>query len=119
MNGISVSISHLYISQGHDFFGRHGKGRENHEIIDCESVELVAGRGVRGDRFFDYEEDYKGQITFFDYITYERVMSQFDLPDLDLSAFRRNVVIKGADLPALIGKNFSISMEATIKKQIS
>jgi hypothetical protein len=34
-------------------------------IIEVQEVECVAGRGIRGDRFFDYREDYKGQITFF------------------------------------------------------
>ena len=101
-------ISHLFLSPGHDFFGRHGKGREENEIIDCDTFELVAGSGIRGDRFFDYKEDYKGQITFFDHAVYEDVMEKFSLSDLKPSAFRRNVVISGVNLPSLIGKRFAI-----------
>ena len=52
-------IHHLYISAGHDFYGRHGKRREEHAITDHDEIELVAGRGIVGDRFFDYKEDYK------------------------------------------------------------
>jgi len=102
------NISHLYLSPGHDFYGRHGKGREKNEIVDCESFELVAGSGVRGDRFFDYKEDYKGQITFFDFAVYKAVMDEFSLPDLEASAFRRNVIVDGVDLNSLIGKRFAI-----------
>ncbi|HBI31016.1 MAG TPA: molybdenum cofactor biosysynthesis protein, partial [Verrucomicrobiales bacterium] len=46
--------------------GRHGIGSEDHEILDREEIECVAGRGLLDDRFFDYKEDYKGQITLFD-----------------------------------------------------
>ncbi|MGJ8695491.1 MAG: MOSC domain-containing protein [Verrucomicrobiaceae bacterium] len=103
-----ITIHHLFISAGHDFFGRHGQGRERHEIVDRDEVELVAGRGITGDRFFDYKEDYKGQITFFDYAVYEAVKREFDLPALDPGAFRRNAVVSGLDLNSLIGTTFSI-----------
>lgn len=105
---MSIRIHNLFISGGHDFFGRHGKGREEHAITDHAEIELVAGKGVVGDRFFDYEEDYKGQITFFDQAVVDSVKAKFNLPDLDASAFRRNVVISGLDLPSLIGQRFQI-----------
>ena len=103
-----VEVTHLYISPGHNYFGRHGKGSEAHEIVDCQEITLVEGRGVENDRFFDYEEDYKGQVTLFDYATYEKVMMEFELQDLEPSAFRRNVVVKGVDLNALIGEEFTL-----------
>jgi len=103
-----VDVTHLFISSGHNYFGRHGKGSEDHAITDCDEIELVAGRGVVNDRFFDYEEDYKGQITLFDYATYERVMERFGLPDLEARAFRRNVVVKGVDLNGLIDQRFRL-----------
>jgi len=105
---VEPQIHHLFISKGHDFFGRHGKGREEHEITDHESIELVAGKGIVGDRFYEYEENYKGQITFFDYAVFEAVKEKFGLPDLDVSAFRRNVVVSGMDLKALVGRTFKI-----------
>ena len=108
MSASSVELTHLFISPGHNYYGRHGKGSEDHEILDCEEIECVAGRGLVDDRFFDYKENYKGQLTLFDYATYERVMSEFDLPNLQPSVFRRNVVVKGADLNELIGKGFTL-----------
>lgn len=108
MSASSVELTHLFISPGHNYYGRHGKGAEDHEILDREEIECVAGRGLVDDRFFDYKQDYKGQLTLFDYTTYERVMSEFGLPALEPSAFRRNVIVKGADLNNLIGKDFRL-----------
>ena len=34
-------------------------------MFPVHQFEWVAGPGIRGDRFFDYKKDYKGQITFF------------------------------------------------------
>ena len=103
-----VEVSHLFISPGHNFYGRHGKGSEDHEIIDCDEIELVAGSGIKGDRFFDYKEDYKGQVTLFDGDTYEAVKEELNLAELAPSAFRRNVIVSGMDLNELIGKTFSL-----------
>ena len=108
MGKCTVEVTHLLVSPGHDFFGRHGNGREDHGIEEREELELVAGSGIVDDRFFDYKPDYKGQITFFDHATYEEVREKFKIPDLKPSAFRRNVVIKGVDLPDLIGRHFTI-----------
>ncbi len=108
MSALQVELTHLFISSGHNYFGRHGKGSKDYEIRACDELELVAGRGVLKDRFYDYEEDYKGQITLFDHAVYERVRARFKLPDLEPSAFRRNVVVKGADLNELIGKKFTL-----------
>lgn len=105
---MTATIEDLLISPGHDFKGRHGLGRLEHEIIACSALELVAGKGVVGDRFYQYEEDYKGQITFFEAETWEAVKRQFDLPKLPVSAFRRNVVVRGIALSQLIGCRFAL-----------
>jgi len=105
---MKIDVTHLYISPGHDFFGRHGKGRLENEIVDCEEIELVAGKGIVDDRFFDYKEDYKGQITFFDGAVWDAVKTEFSLKDLPASRFRRNVIIRGVDVNELIGKEFSL-----------
>ena len=73
-----------------------------------DKVECVAGRGIRGDRFFDYKEDYKGQITFFSVETFRKLQRELAADNADFSATRRNVLLEGADLDALIGKEFEI-----------
>lgn len=108
MSERTVEVKHLFISPGHNYFGRHGKGSESHQIIDCDEIELVAGRGITGDRFFDYKRDYKGQVTLFDDATLWAVRKEFGLPELSAVAFRRNVVTSGVALNELIGKTFTL-----------
>ena len=103
-----MQIKALYISHGHDFKGRHGKGRLNHGIEKVPSVECVGGRGLIGDRYFDYNENFKGQITFFDWAVYEQIKAHFQLEELDPACFRRNVLIQGVDLNTLTGQRFTL-----------
>jgi MOSC domain-containing protein YiiM len=101
-------IKKLYISLGHAYFGRHEKEPLDYEMIACDQLECIAGKGISGDRFFDYKPDYKGQITFFDWQMHLEICEKFQLPDLDSSAYRRNVLLDEINLDSLIGKKFRI-----------
>jgi MOSC domain-containing protein YiiM len=98
----------LYVSPGHNFFGHFGRAPGTHETIAVREVECVAGRGLRGDRFFDFKPDYKGQITFFAEEIYQALCAALDVHDKPRAVFRRNVITRGADLDALIGEKFSV-----------
>jgi len=115
---MAVTIHHLFVSPGHNFFGRHGMPAATHGAVEVEQVSCRAGRGIEGDRFFDYKEDYKGQITFFAWDTYTAIKATLKVPALLPSAFRRNVLIEGLDLNALIGRRFrlgGIDFEGTVE----
>lgn len=103
-----MEIRHLYISPGHNFFGRHGRAPGTHPVAEQSRIRCVAGRGIEGDRFFDHKLDYKGQITFFAWEEYERLCEILDVHDRTPAVFRRNVVTAGVDLNALIGAEFEI-----------
>jgi MOSC domain-containing protein YiiM len=103
-----IRIEHLYVSPGHNYFGHHGKPADEHPMIEVPAIECVSGRGIRGDRFFDYKPDYKGQITFFDAQIYDELCGVFQVIDRELSAFRRNVITRGIDLNTLINQEFTI-----------
>jgi MOSC domain-containing protein YiiM len=103
-----MEICHLYISPGHNFFGHHGRAPDDFPIIEVPSIECVAGHGIRGDRFFDYRDDYKGQITFFAFEVFEELCDALQLPDCSPSQLRRNVVVRGADLSSLFEAEFEI-----------
>lgn len=103
-----IRIEHLYLSPGHNFFGHHGQPAGTHPIVPAEQLECVAGRGIRGDRFFDFKENYKGQITFFAMEVFEALRQELKLPDAAPQATRRNAFVRGADLPSLAGKIFEI-----------
>lgn len=101
-------VRHIFISPGHNFFGRHGQPPGGHPILEVDQVECVAGRGLRGDRFFDYQESYKGQVTFFSWENFQALRSGLGLPTASPAATRRNVITEGMDLPALVGQRFEI-----------
>jgi hypothetical protein len=54
-----MKVRHLFISPGHNFFGRHHQPPGEFPTLEVAAIECVAGRGIRGDRFFDYKQDYK------------------------------------------------------------
>lgn len=103
-----LRVEHLFISSGHNFFGHHGQPAGEHPVVAIEKIECVAGRGIRGDRFFDYKEDYKGQITFFAMEVLEALRSELNLADAQPQATRRNAFVRGIDLPSLVGKEFEL-----------
>lgn len=103
-----VVVRHIFISPGHNFFGRTGQPAGTHGIEDVREANCRAGWGLEGDRFCGYRPDYKGQVTFFAWEVYEAARREFAVPALRADAFRRNVLIEGADLPALIGRRFAL-----------
>ena len=98
----------LYLSPGHNFFGHHGKPPGDHPIVEVDQVECVAGKGLKGDRFFDFKKDYKGQVTFFSEEVYRELCRELERHDRPHSVFRRNVIVNSVDLNALIGEEFEI-----------
>jgi MOSC domain-containing protein YiiM len=104
----AAAISQLYLSPGHNFFGHHGRAQGREPMIEVPEIECVAGRGLRGDRFFDFKENYKGQITFFAAEVYHEARVVLGIGDKPPSVFRRNVVVEGVDLNACVGVEFEI-----------
>jgi MOSC domain-containing protein YiiM len=103
-----IRVEHLFISPGHNFFGHHGKPPGQHVVAAVNRIECVAGRGIRGDRFFDYRENYQGQITFFSMEVFEALRRELDLPDAQPQDTRRNVFVRGVDVSTLVGERFEI-----------
>ncbi len=111
-----AELLEIWISEGNDFRRRHEKGRLDHGIRSVSKAECVAGMGLRGDRYFGYKPDFKGQVTFFDADAVQAVRDHFAVPGLSSSVFRRNVIVRGIDLGAWVGKRFrfqGIDFEAT------
>lgn len=104
----TIQVHQLYISSGHNFFGHHGNPAGQNQIIEVSRIECMAGRGIRGDRFFDHKENYQGQITFFALETYKKICSELSVWDRSTAVFRRNVITAGIDLNTLIGSDFWI-----------
>lgn len=103
-----MEITRIYLSPGHNYFGHAGREPDDFPLQEVERVECVAGRGLRGDRFFDYRQDYRGQVTFFSEEVYEAISAAYPAVEKSPGAFRRNVIVSGIDLNALIGREFEL-----------
>jgi MOSC domain-containing protein YiiM len=74
--------------------------------VEVPAVECVAERGIKGDRFFDHQENYQGQITFFSAEVFAGVCARLGVDNKSPGVTRRNVIVSGVDLNSLIGKTF-------------
>jgi MOSC domain-containing protein YiiM len=101
-------IRQIFISPGHNYFGHHGRAPDDCPLVEVPRIECVAGHGIRGDRFYDYRENYKGQITFFSSEVFEELVQHFGLTSKSPGVLRRNVIASGIDLNDLIGEEFAV-----------
>ena len=102
------TIRHIFVSAGHNYFGRHGQPAGEHVATEVRTVKCRAGWGLEGDRFYGYRPGYKGQVTFFRWETFLEAREKFGVPGLSPSAFRRNVIVEGIDLDGMLERRFSL-----------
>jgi MOSC domain-containing protein YiiM len=108
LSSVLVEICHLYISPGHNFVGHHGREPDTHPMIEVPAIECAAGRGIRGDRYFDFKDDYKGQITFFSLEVFDELCGALQIQDCSPVSARRNAITRSVDLNELIDQDFEI-----------
>jgi MOSC domain-containing protein YiiM len=77
-------------------------------MIEVPVIDCVAGHGIRGDRYLDFKDDYKGQITFFSLDVFNELCAALDVHECSPAVARRNVITRGVDLNEYIGKEFEI-----------
>ena len=79
----------------------------NKEITEVSTIDLIAGKGIIGDRHFkDYNDPYN-QLSIIESESIDEYNEKYNLniPHLD---FRRNIVTKGIKLNDLINKKIII-----------
>jgi len=101
-----ADLLEIWISPGNNFRGRHEQGCLDHQAQQLLEIECVAGQGLRGDRYFGYKQDFKGQVTFLQAETLVRLRDHFLMPDLSAGVLRRNLVVHGIDLSEWVGRKF-------------
>lgn len=104
----TLALRRIFVSAGHSYFGRHGQGAASHPIREVNEAEGVTGRGLRGDRFFDYKPDYKGQVTLFSQEVFTEMCRALNLTGVSPANLRRNLLVEGADLNELVGRQFEM-----------
>jgi MOSC domain-containing protein YiiM len=103
-----IEITELYLSPGHNYVGHHGHPAGVYPLVEPEKLICVAGHGVAGDRYFDHPKTSRGQITFFAREVHDELCRALGVTDKHPGVFRRNVVTRGMDLNAWIGRQFEL-----------
>ncbi|MHA7238694.1 MOSC domain-containing protein [Arthrobacter sp. TMS1-12-1] len=103
-----VEILHLLISPGHAYFGRARDGAADVVTVDAHRAEVVAGKGIVGDRFFGKAAHMDAAVTLFAIESLDAIASDLGVGPFDPLLTRRNVVLRGAELTPLIGSDFAL-----------
>lgn len=102
-----MKLTKIYISPESNYW-KHKVGTPGSAPThEPETVEVHEGRGLVGDRFYDFKNDYAGQVSF---MSQDALDSMFDElgTNADYSVFRRNLIVAGIDPLSLIGKKFRV-----------
>ena len=82
-------------------------GESNKEIEKAKSIEVVSGKGIKGDRYFhDFNEE-GNQLTLIESENIDYYNKTFNT-NFKYLEFRRNLVTQNIQLNNLIGKKLSI-----------
>ena len=79
----------------------------NQPIKEVNSIEVLASKGIVGDRHFHEFNDPYNQLSLIESENIDEYNKRFNL-NISYVDFRRNIVTKGIQLNDLIGKNLSI-----------
>jgi len=104
----AANIRHIFISPGHNYFGRPKDGPGAHPTHDVARVELRAGLGLVGDRYFGVAAHFNAQVTFVAWEVFVEVQRVLGAHELSPVLMRRNIVVEGIHLNQLIGQEFTI-----------
>ncbi len=103
-----ITIRHIFISPGHNYFGRPKDGPGDHPTMDVAEIEARTGRGLVGDRYFGVPAHYEAQVTFVAIEVWAALLAELGLSGLSPILTRRNIVTEGVTLNQLIGHEFAL-----------
>ncbi|MFW0772906.1 MOSC domain-containing protein [Paenarthrobacter nitroguajacolicus] len=109
-----VEVLHLLVSPGHAYFGRAREGAADVPTTDAGQAELVAGKGIVGDRFFGKAAHMDAAVTLFAVEALEAIASELGAGPFDPLLTRRNVVLRGVELAPLLGRDFTIESRGDV-----
>ncbi|RZS86816.1 hypothetical protein EV189_2232 [Motilibacter rhizosphaerae] len=111
MEVLEVEVVHLVVSPAHAYEGRPADGPTEVATSDLEEVEVVAGKGVRGDRFFARRAHSTSAVTLIALEGLRDMAREIGLGEPDPLLARRTVVLGGvsaAQVHALAGREFAL-----------
>jgi len=80
---------------------------KNGEIQEVKEINVSAGKGIIGDRYFNEKNEDRNQLTLIESENIDYYNNKFNLKIPYLN-FRRNIVTKGIKLNDLVGKKLII-----------
>jgi hypothetical protein len=106
----AVSIELLLASRIHRYDGRPADGPDpavGPELFD--EIEIRAGLGVVGDRFFAAEAHKRYSVTVMAAESLDRIAEELGLDETpDAAVTRRNIILRGIDIDSMRGQVFSL-----------
>src|SRR6478735_3307015 len=109
-----VDVLHLLVSPAHAYFGRARDGAADVPTADADRVEIVAGKGIVGDRFFGKAAHMDAAVTLFAVEALEAMAAELDAGPFDPLLTRRNVILRGAHLAPLLGQEFALESRGNV-----
>jgi MOSC domain-containing protein YiiM len=104
-----VEVLHLLVSPAHAYFGRARDGAADVPTSDRDEAQVVAGKGIVGDRFFGQAAAHlESVVTLFAVEALEEIGRELGAGPFDPLAPRRNVVLRGAELVPLVGHDVEL-----------
>jgi MOSC domain-containing protein YiiM len=82
--------------------------KNNQDVSEIQQINLLAGKGIIGDRYFHEYNDAKNQLTLIESENINYYNKRFNL-NIPYINFRRNIVTKGIELNNLVGKELLIN----------
>lgn len=102
-----ATLKNIYISPKSNYW-KHKKGEPGSApTLSPLEVECHQGSGLVGDRFYDFKDQYGGQVSLMSEVALKE-LSSVTGQKVDFEVFRRNLIISEIDPYELIGKKFTI-----------
>lgn len=112
MEAASIEIVRFVVSPLHRYEGRPADGAipfEGNEQPD--RIEIRAGLGIVGDRYFAQRAHRTAAITLFAIESLEHAAAELGAGPFDPADARRNITLRGADVDALAGRAFALEQD--------
>jgi MOSC domain-containing protein YiiM len=109
MEAAAIEILRFVVSPLHRFEGRPADGPHDYEGNEQPaSIELRAGLGIVGDRYFAQRAHRGAAVTLMAVESLQHAANELGADPFDPADARRNIVLRGADIDALAGRRFAL-----------
>lgn len=109
MEAAAIEILRFVVSPLHRFEGRPADGPHDYEGSEQPAtVEIRAGLGIVGDRYFAQRAHRGAAITLMAVESLQHAAQELGVAPFDPAEARRNIVVRGADIDALAGLRFAL-----------